>query len=58
MFYMSDLKEQTVNKHIENKIIEVMQDASKELRSIFSGVETSDMKMWGSQVCIACGYSI
>ena len=49
VFYMSDLKTETVYEHINKKVVEVMNETSAELRSIFRGVETSDMKMWGTQ---------
>lgn len=49
IFYMSDMKPKTVKEHIEKKIDDVMKESSDELHSIFSGVETSDMKMWGTE---------
>lgn len=49
VFYMSDLKTETVYEHINKKVVDVMNETSAELHSIFRGVETSDMKMWGTQ---------
>lgn len=51
VFYMSDLKTETICNRIDKKVAEVMQESSEELHSIFSGVETSDMKMWGTRAC-------
>lgn len=47
MFYISEMKEETVKKHIDKKTKEVMLGMSSELQSIFSGVELNNMKCWG-----------
>lgn len=50
MFYISDMKRETVIQHIINKSDEVMSNVSNELQSIFAGVEINDMKRWGQAV--------
>lgn len=47
MFYISDLKEETVKLRINKKVREIMTEVSNELHSIFAGVEINDMKCWG-----------
>lgn len=54
IFYMSDEKVEIINNRIKNKVDEVLKEASGELHSIFSGVETSDMKTWGTQARTYC----
>lgn len=51
VFYISDLKRETICKHIDKKVGEVMQETSEQLHSIFARVETSDMKRWGTETC-------
>ncbi len=48
MFYMSDLKEETLKSRIDRKTNEMLRELSDELNSIFDGVEINDMKCWGT----------
>ncbi len=50
MFYMNDLSKNTVKKHINENVRKNMEVASDDMKSIFSGVETSNMKKWASEV--------
>lgn len=51
VFYISDLEREKICEHIDKKVEEVMQETSEQLHSIFARVETSDMKMWGTEAC-------
>mgnify|MGYP005890367717 CR=1 FL=1 len=48
MFYMSDVKKETLMSRIDNKTNELLRGLSDELNSIFDGVEMNDMKCWGT----------
>lgn len=48
MFYINDLKDGIVNKRIEESTEKAMSEVSNDLYSIFEGVETNNMKCWGS----------
>lgn len=48
MFYMSDLKIDTLKSRIHKKTSEILREVSDELNSIFDGVELNDMKCWGT----------
>lgn len=48
MFYMNDTEEKELKAHIDEKATEMLEKLSDELKSIFGGVYTNDMKCWGS----------
>lgn len=48
MFFMSDMKKETLKSHIDKKANETLRGLSDELNSIFDGVEINDMKCWGT----------
>lgn len=48
MFYMSDVKKETLMSRIDNKTNELLRGLSDELNSIFDGVEMNDIKCWGT----------
>lgn len=49
MFYISDMKQETVKKHIDDKTKKILNEVSNDLHSIFSGVEINDMMCWGTE---------
>lgn len=48
MFYISDLKKDTLKARINQKVNGILAEVSNELYSIFEGVEVNDMKCWGN----------
>ena len=45
---MNDTEEKELKAHIDEKATEMLEKLSDELKSIFGGVYTNDMKCWGS----------
>jgi hypothetical protein len=47
MFYITDMEETEIDKKIDDKVRELEKIFSKDLASIFEGVKTNNMKVWG-----------